>query len=139
MDRGFAAIRLWRFSINIVPKFFFDWKTLHEGHPCSRVSHRWYLVEFGGVVIGRLVVPPRSNQNHQINHDIIISPSVAKANLLKLEQDMRRAHIPGNWWHLSIQDGRMVPKISFGSPFVAVCQKAFPETILGVRCDRTGT
>lgn len=79
-----------------------------------------------------LVVPPRSNQNH-VTTDIIISPSVAKANLLNLEQDMRRAHMPGNWWHLSIQDGRMVPKISFGSPFVAACRKAFPETILDVK------
>ena len=37
------------------------------------------------------------------------------------------------WLHFSVQDGRFVPKISFGSPVVAAARKAFPETVLDVK------
>jgi ribulose-phosphate 3-epimerase len=65
---------------------------------------------------------------------IIISPSVAKADILALEKDLAAAVSGGaEWLHFSVQDGRMVPKISFGSPVVAACRKAFPDTVLDVK------
>jgi pentose-5-phosphate-3-epimerase len=79
--------------------------------------------------VGAMVIPlpPRSDT-------IIISPSVAKANLLALEIDLAAAVDGGaEWLHFSVQDGRMVPKISFGAPVVAACRKAFPRTVLDVK------
>lgn len=65
---------------------------------------------------------------------VIISPSVAKANLLNLEADLKAAVDGGaEWLHFSIQDGRMVPKISFGASVVSACRKAFPLTVLDVK------
>lgn len=65
---------------------------------------------------------------------IIVSPSVAKANFLALEKDLAGAVSGGaEWLHFSVQDGRMVPKISFGAPVVAACRKAFPNTVLDVK------
>ena len=59
---------------------------------------------------------------------------MAKANLLALEKDLAAVVDGGaEWLHFSVQDGRMVPKISFGAPFVAACRKAFPDTILDVK------
>ena len=65
---------------------------------------------------------------------IIISPSVAKANFLHLGRDLSLAVQGGaEWLHFSVQDGRMVPKISFGAPLVAACRKEFPDTIFDVK------
>jgi ribulose-phosphate 3-epimerase len=65
---------------------------------------------------------------------VIVSPSVAKANFLELGKDLEAAVAGGaEWLHFSVQDGRMVPKISFGAPIVASCRKAFPDTIFDVK------
>lgn len=65
---------------------------------------------------------------------IIVSPSVAKANFLNLGEDLNAAVQGGaEWLHFSVQDGRMVPKISFGAPIVAACRDAFPETVFDVK------
>ena len=65
---------------------------------------------------------------------IIVSPSVAKANFLALGEDLRAAVDGGaDWLHFSVQDGRMVPKISFGAPIVAACRDAFPNTVFDVK------
>jgi ribulose-phosphate 3-epimerase len=65
---------------------------------------------------------------------IIIAPSVAKANFLNLGSDLSAAVDGGaEWLHFSIQDGRMVPKISFGAPLVAACREAFPNTVFDVK------
>lgn len=65
---------------------------------------------------------------------IIVSPSVAKANFLTLGQDLDAAISGGaEWLHFSVQDGRMVPKISFGAPVVAACRDAFPDTVFDVK------
>jgi pentose-5-phosphate-3-epimerase len=65
---------------------------------------------------------------------IIVSPSVAKADFLNLGADLQAAVDGGaEWLHFSVQDGRMVPKISFGAPVVASCRKAFPNTIFDVK------
>ena len=37
------------------------------------------------------------------------------------------------WLHFSVQDGRMIPKISFGTAVVEACRKAFPTTVLDVK------
>jgi len=63
--------------------------------------------------------------------NIIISPSVAKANFLDLGSDLDAAVDGGaEWLHFSIQDGRMVPKISFGAPIVAACRKKFQHGVV---------
>jgi ribulose-phosphate 3-epimerase len=65
---------------------------------------------------------------------IIIAPSVAKANFLNLGSDLSAAVDGGaEWLHFSIQDGRMVPKISFGAPLVAACREAFPNSVFDVK------
>jgi ribulose-phosphate 3-epimerase len=65
---------------------------------------------------------------------IIVSPSVAKANFLQLGADLSAAVEGGaEWLHFSIQDGRMVPKISFGASVVAACREAFPNTVMDVK------
>jgi len=74
-----------------------------------------------------LTLKPASN-------DVVISPSVAKADLLNLKHDLDAAVNGGaEWLHFSVQDGRMVPKISFGAPLVAACRKEFPTTIFDVK------
>lgn len=65
---------------------------------------------------------------------IIVSPSVAKANFLNLGADLAAAVDGGaEWLHFSVQDGRMVPKISFGAPIIAACRAAFPNTVFDVK------
>lgn len=62
---------------------------------------------------------------------MIVSPSVAKADFLNLGSDLKSAVEGGaEWLHFSVQDGRMVPKISFGAPLVAACRKSFPEKVI---------
>ena len=66
--------------------------------------------------------------------NIVVSPSVAKANFLELGKDLKEAVEGGaEWLHFSIQDGRMVPKISFGAPLVSACREAFPDTVFDVK------
>jgi ribulose-phosphate 3-epimerase len=65
---------------------------------------------------------------------VIVSPSVAKADILNLGSDLEAAVKGGaEWLHFSIQDGRMVPKISFGAPLVAACRNKFPDTVFDVK------
>jgi pentose-5-phosphate-3-epimerase len=65
---------------------------------------------------------------------IIVSPSVAKADFLNLRSDLNAAIEGGaEWLHFSVQDGRMVPKISFGAPIVAACRSSFPDTVFDVK------
>ena len=86
------------------------------------------LVKLSGSSSG-MVVPLKPG-----GKQIIISPSVAKADLLNLEADLKAAVDGGaEWLHFSVQDGRMVPKISFGAPVVSACRKAFPTTVLDVK------
>lgn len=50
----------------------------------------------------------------------LISPSVAKADFCHLLADCQGAVVGGaDMLHFSVQDGRMVPKISFGSPIIS--------------------
>jgi len=37
------------------------------------------------------------------------------------------------WLHFSVQDGRMVPKISFGSPVIKSLRKRLPNTVFDVK------
>jgi ribulose-phosphate 3-epimerase len=65
---------------------------------------------------------------------VTISPSVAKANFLNLGADLGAVVDAGaEWLHFSVQDGRMVPKISFGSPIIAGTREAFPSTVFDVK------
>jgi hypothetical protein len=65
---------------------------------------------------------------------VIVSPSIAKANFLALGEDLQAAVSGGaEWLHFSVQDGRMVPKISFGAPVIAACRDAFPDTVFDVK------
>jgi len=65
---------------------------------------------------------------------MIVSPSVAKANFLNLGEDLSDAVEGGaQWLHFSVQDGQMVPKVSIGSPVIAACREAFPDTVFDVK------
>lgn len=65
---------------------------------------------------------------------VVISPSVAKCDLLNLGRECRDVTSAGaEWLHFSVQDGRMVPKISFGSPIVSALRAELPETVFDVK------
>jgi hypothetical protein len=65
---------------------------------------------------------------------VVVSASVAKADFMQLGADLTAAVGGGaDWLHFSVQDGRMVPKISFGSPVVASLRPHFPDTVFDVK------
>lgn len=66
---------------------------------------------------------------------VIISPSVAKADFLRLGEEASAAVAAGcGWLHCSVQDGVFVPKTSFGAPVVKALRKGMPEsTVLDVK------
>lgn len=65
---------------------------------------------------------------------VVVSPSVAKADFFRLGEDLRGAVDAGaEWLHFSVQDGRMVPKISFGAPVIASLRPHFPYTVFDVK------
>ena len=66
--------------------------------------------------------------------EVVISPSVAKADFFNLGSELSACVDGGaEWLHFSVQDGRMVPKLSFGSPVVASLRHHFPDTIFDVK------
>lgn len=65
---------------------------------------------------------------------VIVSPSVAKCNLLKLGDECKAAVEAGApWLHFSVQDGQMVPKVSFGSPVISALRPELPNTVFDVK------
>ena len=64
----------------------------------------------------------------------LISPSVAKADFCHLLKECSEAVEGGaEMLHFSVQDGRFVPKISFGSPVIAALRPHFPDTVFDVK------
>jgi len=65
---------------------------------------------------------------------IVVAPSVAKADFFNLGQDLSAVVDAGaEWLHFSVQDGRMVPKISFGAPVVGCLRSRYPSTVFDVK------
>jgi ribulose-phosphate 3-epimerase len=65
---------------------------------------------------------------------LVVSPSVVKAGFYSLGQELQDVVDAGaEWLHFSVQDGRMVPKISIGAPVIASLRDHFPETVFDVK------
>jgi ribulose-phosphate 3-epimerase len=65
---------------------------------------------------------------------VVVSPSVAKADFYCLGQELQEVVDAGaEWLHFSVQDGRMVPKISFGAPVISSLRDRFPDTIFDIK------
>ena len=91
---------------------------------------------------------------------VVVAPSVAKADFFKLGEELSAVVDAGAKWcflfcvlrvlsytshprplripstcrlHFSVQDGRMVPKISFGAPVIAGLRDHFPDTVFDVK------
>lgn len=64
----------------------------------------------------------------------LISPSVAKADFCNLLKDCTEAVEGGaELLHFSVQDGRFVPKISFGAGVISALRPHFPDTVFDVK------
>lgn len=65
---------------------------------------------------------------------VVVSPAVAKADFFCLGQELQDVVDAGaEWLHFSVQDGRMVPKISFGAPVISSLRGHFPDTVFDVK------
>ena len=64
-------------------------------------------------------------------NEVIVSPSIAKADLWDLKTSVTKAVEGGaNWLHVSVQDGYLLaPKISLGSPIVSCLRKNVPKDV----------
>ena len=61
----------------------------------------------------------------------VVSPSVAKADMLHLGSELASCVEAGcAWLHFSIQDGIFVPKTSFGAPVVAAARRGVPDDVV---------
>ncbi|KAJ1626022.1 ribulose-phosphate 3-epimerase [Pavlovales sp. CCMP2436] len=85
------------------------------------------------------LVPPRNLVVHAVRalrapDKVVIAPSVAKANFLELGRECTNVVDAGSeWLHFAVQDGRMVPKISFGTPVVSALRPLLPNTVFDVK------
>lgn len=87
------------------------------------------LVACVGIAGTEALVRPLSSP-----YRVIVSPSVAEANYLRLGEDLDAVVRAGaEWLHFPVQDGRMVPHITIGPAVIADCRKAFPNTIFDVK------
>mmetsp|Transcript_36813 Transcript_36813/g.103858 ORF Transcript_36813/g.103858 Transcript_36813/m.103858 type:complete len:302 (+) Transcript_36813:308-1213(+) len=69
-----------------------------------------------------------------VDGKVVVSPSVAKADFWNLGEELSAAVLAGaDWLHFSVQDGRMVPKISLGSPVIKSLRSRLPEIIFDVK------
>jgi ribulose-phosphate 3-epimerase len=71
------------------------------------------------------------------NREVIVSPSIAKADLWDLKTSVTTAIDAGaRWLHVSVQDGsNIAPKISLGSPVVACLKKNVKKKHKNVKID----
>ena len=74
------------------------------------------------------------NEDSECEYDeneVIVSPSIAKADLWDLKTSVTKAVEGGaNWLHVSVQDGSLLaPKISLGSPIVSCLRKNVPKNV----------
>jgi ribulose-phosphate 3-epimerase len=55
----------------------------------------------------------------------LVAPSLLASNFLKLDEECKMLNeSEAEWFHLDVMDGRFVPNISFGIPFIEQLRKA---------------
>ena len=65
---------------------------------------------------------------------IVVAPSVAKADFWNWGEEVTAAVLAGaDWLHFSVQDGRMAPRISIGSPVVKSARGRMPDVVFDVK------